>query len=150
MEDVEDRTRNEGGYKRLQVYQLAHRLAVEVHIMSLDLPKFEMFEQGGQIRRSSKSVSAQIVEGFCLRNYKKEFVLYLVRAQASAEETVEHLTMLFETGSLRDKARYEKLKGEYETLCRKLHRFIQGVIEEHIPPFVVREPGIAYERLGEQ
>ena len=130
---------SEAGYKRLEVYQLAHRLAVDVHALTLGLPKFEMYEQGSQIRRSSKSVPAQIVEGFCLRNYKKEFVLYLVRAHASAEETVEHLSILFETGSLEDKTAYEKLKSEYQTLCRRLHRFIQGVIEEHKPPFVVRE-----------
>jgi four helix bundle protein len=49
----------EQGYKKLEVYQLAHKLAVEVHGMSMQLPKHEMYEQGSQIRRSSKSVSAR-------------------------------------------------------------------------------------------
>ncbi|MCZ6777265.1 MAG: four helix bundle protein [Ignavibacteria bacterium] len=82
---------DERGYKKLEVYQLAHRLAVEVHKMSLGLPKHELYEQGSQIRRSSKSVSAQIVEGFSLRKNKNEFLQYLNRAYASATETLEHL-----------------------------------------------------------
>lgn len=62
----------EAGYKKLEVYKLAHVLAVKVHKMTLTLPKFEMYEEGSQVRRSSKSVSSQIVEGFALRKYKAE------------------------------------------------------------------------------
>ncbi|MBI4563712.1 MAG: four helix bundle protein [Planctomycetes bacterium] len=50
------------GYRRLEVYRLAHDLAVQVHKMSMTLPRHELFEEGSQVRRSSKSVSAQIVE----------------------------------------------------------------------------------------
>lgn len=49
-------------YKSLEIYQLAQKLAVEIHRMSLtDLPKFEMYEEGGQIRRSSKSIVSNIL-----------------------------------------------------------------------------------------
>jgi hypothetical protein len=58
-------------YKDLEIYKKAHKLAVEIHKMSLELPKFEMFEEGGQIRRSSKSVKSNIVEGFGRRRYKQ-------------------------------------------------------------------------------
>jgi len=51
-------------YKDLDIYKLSHRLAVEIHKMALKLPKFEMYEEGAQIRRSSKSISTNIVEGF--------------------------------------------------------------------------------------
>jgi four helix bundle protein len=52
-------------YEDLEIYQLAKKLAIEVHKMTLDeLPKFEMHEEGGQIRRSSKSTGSNIVEGF--------------------------------------------------------------------------------------
>ena len=44
------------GFKKLEVYKLAHQLAVEVHAITLKLPKREMFEEASQIRRSSKSV----------------------------------------------------------------------------------------------
>ena len=45
--------------------------------MSLDLPKFEMFEEGSQIRRSSKSVRSNIVEGYGKRHYKNDFIRFL-------------------------------------------------------------------------
>ena len=53
-------SKNNQGYKKLKIYQLAHDLAVRVHRMSMTLPKFETFEEGSQIRRSSKSVSSNI------------------------------------------------------------------------------------------
>ena len=50
-------------YEDLGIYKIAKELAVEVHKMTLEkLPKFEMYEQGSQIRRSSKSVVSNISE----------------------------------------------------------------------------------------
>ena len=40
-------------YRDLDIYKKAHRLAIEIHEMSLGLPKFEMYEAGSQIRKSS-------------------------------------------------------------------------------------------------
>jgi|WetSurMetagenome_2_1015567.scaffolds.fasta_scaffold325548_2 four helix bundle protein len=127
------------GYKKLEIYRLAHELAVTVHAMSMTLPKHEMYEQGSQIRRSSKSVAAQIVEGFCLRRHKNEFLLYLHRAYASAEESVEHLDLLFETGSLTDRKVFDDLRGRYESLCAMMFKFIQTVSSDHEVPYSVRE-----------
>ena len=51
-------------YKNLEIWQEARKLVIDIHKMSLtELPKFEMFEEGSQIRRSSKSVKSNIVEG---------------------------------------------------------------------------------------
>ncbi len=43
-------------YRDLEIYKKAHKLAIEIHEMSLQLPRFEMYEEGSQIRKSSKSV----------------------------------------------------------------------------------------------
>jgi four helix bundle protein len=52
-------------YHDLEIYVLAKELAVRVHKMTLEmLPKFELYEEGSQIRRSSKSVVSTIVEGY--------------------------------------------------------------------------------------
>jgi four helix bundle protein len=119
------------GYKKLEIYQLAHDLAVRVHKMSLNLPKFEMFEEGSQIRRSSKSVSSNIVEGYALRRYKQEYIHYLMRALGSSLETVEHLEFLIETGSLTDKTLGNTLFGRYDELNSMLYRFIDSVTSQH-------------------
>jgi four helix bundle protein len=52
-------------YEDLEIYSLAKKLAVKLHKITIEkLPKFEMFEEGSQARRSSKSVVSNIVEGF--------------------------------------------------------------------------------------
>ncbi|UCE20619.1 MAG: four helix bundle protein [Gemmatimonadota bacterium] len=119
------------GYKKLKIYQLAHELALQVHKMSLKLPKFEMYEEGSQVRRSSKSVSSNIVEGYSLRRYKAEYIRYLFRAYASSQETVEHLTYLHETESLKDTRIYKKFITKYSELNKMLFSFIRSVEEMH-------------------
>ncbi|MCF6333813.1 MAG: four helix bundle protein [Draconibacterium sp.] len=51
-------------YRELEVYQMAYSLAIKVHRMTLTLPKYEMYEQGSQVRRSTKSIKDNIVEGY--------------------------------------------------------------------------------------
>lgn len=115
-------------YKDLEVYQIAHKLAVGLHKIILEnLPQFEMYEAGSQIRRSSKSISANIVEGFSRKRYRQEYVKFLVYAHASCNETIEHLELLFETKSLKDKNQYEYFMEEYDKLGRKLNVFIHKV-----------------------
>ena len=115
-------------YKELDIYQLAHKLAVEVHHMTLkDLPSFEMYEEGSQIRRSAKAIAANIVEGFGRKLYQQEFVRYLTYAIASCDETKEHLELLFETGSLTNKQKFTGLLERYEEVGRKLYRFRETV-----------------------
>jgi len=59
-------------YKKLEVWQLARELVINIHQMTLhDLPKYEMFEEASQIRRSIKSVKSTIVEGYGRRHYKQ-------------------------------------------------------------------------------
>lgn len=118
-------------YRDLEIYQLAHKLAVEVHKMSLKLPRFEMYEEGRQIRKSSKSVPNNIVEGFGRRRYQGDFVRFLTYAHASCDETIEHLSLLFETGSL-DEPTYRRFDKDYDTLGRKLNKFIQSVDRSHL------------------
>jgi four helix bundle protein len=133
-----------GGYRRLEIYQRAHRLAVEVHRLTLTLPKFEMYEEGSQVRRSSKSVAAQIVEGYCLRKNKAEFMQYLNRAYASCHETLEHLTFLDETALLENREEIGQLREEYEALCKMIFRFLEGVSANHTKPGFVREGSAVY------
>ena len=119
------------GYKKLKIYRLAHDLAVRVHKMTVELPQFEMMEEGSQIRRSSKSVSSNIVEGYALRRYKQEYIHYLSRALASSLETVEHLDFLFETGSLKNEALYKDLREKYGELNSMLYRFVESIASQH-------------------
>lgn len=65
-------------YKALEIWQLARKASISVHRMTLErLPKFEMYEEGSQIRRSAKSIPSNIVEGYGRRRYKQEFIRFL-------------------------------------------------------------------------
>jgi four helix bundle protein len=118
-------------YKQLEIWQLAREVSIEVHRMSLDLPKFELFETGQQIRRSSKSVRSNIVEGYGRRVYKQEFVRFIIFALASNDETTDHLEVLYETGSLTNNDIYISLKEKLDKLGRKLNNFLEAVQRQH-------------------
>jgi len=119
-------------YKKLQIWQLARELVIDIHRMTLTkLPKFEMFEEGSQIRRSIKSVKSTIVEGYGRRRYKQEFIRFLNYAIASNDETIDHLETLFETESLTDEDLYETIHDKLEVLGKKLNLFIQSVERGH-------------------
>lgn len=113
-----------GNYKELDIYNLAFELAIEVHNISLKLPKYELFEQGSQVRRSSKSIKDCIVEGYGRRRYKAEFIKFLVYAHASCDETISQLEMIVRTHQI------EKLYGlitKYNQLGGKINNFIKYV-----------------------
>lgn len=127
MQDI----RKPKSYRDLEIYLLAKELAVKVHRMTLrDLPKFEMYEEGTQIRKSSKSVVSNIVEGYGRKRYKNEFIQFLTYALASCDETKAHLEMLYEASSLNEKV-YQELFQEYERLCPKIFNFRGTVIRRH-------------------
>jgi four helix bundle protein len=100
--------------------------------MPLSLPKSEMYEEGSQIRRSSKSIKSNIVEGYGRRNYKSDYWRYITFSLASNDETIDHLENLFETGSLIDEKLYDELHSKSETLGKKINRFLQSVQKDHI------------------
>src|SRR5262245_64639501 len=97
------------GVRKVEAYVMAHALAVRIHDMTMRLPRFELYEEGSQVRKSSKSVSSQIVEGYRLRKYRNEFLHYLHRAAGSADENREHLDFLFECGTMNDESLYRYL-----------------------------------------
>lgn len=114
-------------YRELDIYNDSKKLAIEVHKVTLILPKFELYEEGSQIRRSSKSVTAMIVEGYGRKRYKADFIKYLIYAQAECDETIVHLDFLFETESLKDKNKYDDLRSRYDLLSKRINKFIQWV-----------------------
>jgi four helix bundle protein len=142
---------NTDGCRHLEIYQIAHALGIRIHAMTLRLPHFERIEEGSQVRRSSKSVSCQLVEGYRLRKYRDKFLLYLHQAAASADETREHLDYLFKTGSLKDAAEYSFLAEESKKLLSKLLQFIlESNTTTPSPSTSVRRPPTrANHRSGE-
>ena len=91
---------------------------------------FEQYAIGSQLRRSSKSVSANIVGGFGRRRYKSEFLRFLVFAHSSCNETIAWMEYINDCYHNLDK-RAEEILGKLDALGRKLNSFIRAVEKAH-------------------
>ena len=118
-------------YKKLQIWVLAREVVIEVHEMTMKLPKFEMYEEGSQIRRSSKTTKATIVEGYGRRMYKQDWIKFLVYALSSNDETMDHLENLWDTKSLTDESVYITIKNKIDVLGKMVNGFLKAVQEQH-------------------
>ena len=121
-------------YKNLEVWKLAKELAIDIHKMTLNLPSFEHYEEGRQIRKSSKSTRSTIVEGYGRRRYKQDYIRFIIYALSSNDESIDHLETLYETGSLTDKVLYEDLHRRLVKLGVKLNNFLTSVERNHRSP----------------
>ena len=113
-------------YQDLDIYKNSLDLFYEVHAASLLLPKYELYELGSQIRRSSDSVNSNIVEGYGRNRYKAEFIRFLVFSHSSCLETKGHLIKinhLYE-GLIPN---IEKYISDYDNLGEKIFNFIKYV-----------------------
>ena len=118
-------------YKNLEIWKLADELVLEIHEMTLqDLPKFEMYETGSQIRRSVKSIKSNIVEGFGRKRYQQDYIRFLVLSFGSVMETNDHLETLYQTKSLKDEKKFLILSEKLDKLGRKLNLFIQAIDQD--------------------
>lgn len=74
-------------HQDLQVYQKSFDTAMEIYQLSKIFPKEERYSLTDQIRRSSRSVSANISEAWCKRKYEKSFIAKLTDSEGEARET---------------------------------------------------------------
>lgn len=111
------------GVKALDVYELAFRTAMEIFQVSKSFPKEERYSLTDQVRRCSRSVVANIAEGYRKRLYPNMFASKLADADGEAAETVVFLDFAKECGSL-DPGTHARLSAEYERVGSMLGRMI--------------------------
>jgi len=105
-------------------------MAKEVHRFSLALPKFELFEEGHQVRRSAKAVTIAIVEGFARRRYKNDYLKHLIYSQAECDETLIHLDFIADAHPHVESSKRSELCMKYDELSKRINRFTIWV-EKH-------------------
>lgn len=74
-------------FRDLEVYKLSRQLAKEIFEVSKKFPKEEMYSLTDQVRRSSRSIGAQIAEAWAKRRYEKHFTSKLTDADGEQQET---------------------------------------------------------------
>ncbi len=90
---MESKEHNYRGFRDLIVYQKSYKLALEIFEISKTYPKEERYNLVDQIRRSSRSVPANIAEAWVKRKYPKSFIAKLLDALAEEAETEVWLDM---------------------------------------------------------
>ena len=111
-------------YRDLDIYKLSYELALKVHKVTMTLPKYEIYEEGSQVRRSSKSIPANIVEGYGRKKYKADFIKFLIYSHSSCDETILHLNLISDTHNIEN---IGMLITSYNTLGCKINTFIKYV-----------------------
>lgn len=112
------------GHRDLKVYQFAYGLAMQIFEESKSFPNDERFSLTSQIRRSSRSVVANIAEGFRKRQYPNMFVSKLADSDAEATETQVWLDFARDCGYLSTEL-HDDLVARYEEIGKMLHAMIE-------------------------
>ena len=108
-------------FKKLNVWEKAHQLTVEVYQATAAFPKDEQFGLTSQIRRASSSIPANIAEG-CGREGSVEFGRFLQIAMGSAYELEYHVLLAHELNYLND-ANYEEINSQISEVRKMLKAF---------------------------
>lgn len=107
------------GHRDLKVFQLAYKLAMEIFCLTKNFPREEIYSLTDQIRRSSRSVAANIAEAFRKRRYQKMFLSKLTDCDGEATETQVWLDFALDCGYLSQENR-DRLSAGYEEVGRML------------------------------
>jgi four helix bundle protein len=111
-----------GDYRKLQVWERAHRLTLDVYEVTGNFPKGEQYGLTSQLRRASASISANIAEG-CGRKGDAELARFLTIAMCSANELDHHLPLARDLGYLQSSV-YEHLAIAVQGVAKMLATFI--------------------------
>ena len=111
--------------KDLEVYNHSFDLAVDIFNETKSFPKEELYSLVDQIRRSSRSVPANIREGFAKRKYPDVFVRHLNDALGSSEETITWLDFALQAGYL-SKEKHQKLVERCKQIGAMLYKLMQN------------------------
>ena len=129
MTDERRRVNRINSVRELEVYKLAFETAMKIFEISKSFPIDERYSLTNQIRRSSRSISANLAESWRKRKYKAMFISKLLDASQEAAETQTWLEFALACGYI-DKNKFNELDERYEhvfamvaTMERKVDSF---------------------------
>ena len=108
-------------FEDLEVFQRAYKLSLEIHKESLEFPKREQYGLCEQIRRASKSICANIAEGFAKQGYSKnEFKRYITIAIGSSDEMRVWIRYCLDLEYITEET-WKRWRDEYKEISKMLH-----------------------------
>jgi four helix bundle protein len=112
-------------FRDLEVYRLAREVSNEIFIFSKEFPKEEKYSLTDQIRRSSRSVGAQIAEAWGKRKYELHFISKLTDADSEQLETQHWLEISEECKYLNTDKSQDLLQK-----CESIGKMLQSMIDK--------------------
>ena len=114
------------GFEDLEVFRRAYRVSLEVHRASLEFPAIEQRALADQIRRASKSICANLAEGFGRQLVSKpEFRRFVMMALGSADEMQVWTIYCRDLGYI-ETPTVERWRGEHREIARMLWGLRRG------------------------
>jgi four helix bundle protein len=114
-----------GSYKELEVYKVSRQLSREIFSIKKGFPRDEMFSLTDQIRRSSRSIGAQIAEAWAKRRYEKHFVSKLTDADGEQQETQHWIETALDCSYLSQEVANNLLK-----YCSSIGKMLNSMISK--------------------
>ena len=113
-------------FEDLEVFRRAYRISLDVHRVSLALPKEEQYGLASQLRRASKAIPANIAEGFGKQRLSRaEFHRFLMIAMGSADEMRVWSRYCLDLGYI-EEGTWRCWREEYQAIARMLHGLIDA------------------------
>jgi four helix bundle protein len=107
-------------FEDLEVFQRAYRISLAIHEKSMNFPKSEQYGLAEQIRRASKSICANIAEGFAKQRYSSsEFKRYIMIAIGSSDEMRVWLRYCLDLGYIEEDT-WKTWRDEYTEISKML------------------------------
>lgn len=112
-------------YKDLEVYKKSFKVAMDIFWMTRKFPKEEIYSLTSQITRSSRSISANITEGWAKRNYESVFKQHLVHSLGSCAESQTWIDFALECKYIDEKV-HKEMTSELEQIGKMLNKLHQN------------------------
>ena len=113
-------------YHRLDVFKKAYQLALEVHRLTLTFPKHEQYELAQQLRRSSKSIAANIAEGMGKQESQADVRRFIRIAIGSCDESRVWLEFAKDLKYIQ-----EAKQRQYDSSYQEVGRMLQGLVKRY-------------------
>jgi four helix bundle protein len=130
-------------FRDLLVYQKSRELQREIYKITKSFPKEEIYSLTDQIRRSSRSVGANISEAWAKRRYEKHFISKLTDSDGEQMETQHWIETALDCGYID-----QKTSGQLIDKCLEIGRMLGGMMEKSEKfcgdPKTIREEAAEY------
>jgi len=133
-----------GSFRDLIVYQKSRQVQREIRNVSMSFPKDEKFSLTDQIRRSSRSIGANIAESWAKRRYEKHFISKLTDSDGEQMETQHWIGTALDCEYID-----EKTNNQLVAKCLEIGRMLNGMMDKADmfcgePPRAMREEAAVY------